>query len=162
MSININITFMHISRFILASKSTSLSFTFFIWIFAYIITFFMGDLCTFTHFSIIKWCAVVGWQLVYMIYGKQVMSADFIMATSRHLCRYEPSLHLTKDIYTLYKSCGKSVLADWGGWKILCQRPQLCSERSRAALYIIYIWGKIENHLNYTYANARDLHTSYR
>ena len=37
MSINGIITFMHISRLILASKSTS--FTFFIWIFAYIITF---------------------------------------------------------------------------------------------------------------------------
>ena len=37
MSININITFMHISRFILVSKSTS--FTFFIWIFTNIITF---------------------------------------------------------------------------------------------------------------------------
>ena len=48
MYININITFMHISWFILVSKSTS--FTFFIWIFSYIITFFMGDLCTFTHF----------------------------------------------------------------------------------------------------------------
>lgn len=38
MSININITFMNISRLILASKSTP--FTFFTWIFAYIITFF--------------------------------------------------------------------------------------------------------------------------
>ena len=35
-------------------------------------------------------------------------------------------------------------------------------QRSRAALYIIYIWGKIENHLNYTYANARDFYTLYR
>ena len=48
MSINKSITFMHISWFILSSKS--ISFTFFIWIFAYIITFFIGDLCTFTHF----------------------------------------------------------------------------------------------------------------
>ena len=38
MSINKSITFMHISRLILVSKSTS--FTFFIWIFTYIITFF--------------------------------------------------------------------------------------------------------------------------
>ena len=38
MYININITFMHISRFILVSKSTS--FTFFMWIFANPITFF--------------------------------------------------------------------------------------------------------------------------
>ena len=37
MSINKSITFMHISRFILVSKSPP--FTFFIWIFAYIITF---------------------------------------------------------------------------------------------------------------------------
>ena len=129
---------------------------FFIWIFTDSITFFVGDLCTFTHFSIVKWCAVVGWQLVYMIYGKQVRSADCIITMSRRWNRYEPSLHLTKDIYTIDKSCGKSALADWGGWKILCQRPQLCSAHSRAALYIIYIWGKIENHLNYTYANARD------
>ena len=42
MSININITFtfMHISRFILVSKSPP--FTFFIWIFTYIITFLHG------------------------------------------------------------------------------------------------------------------------
>ena len=38
MSINKRITFIHISRFILVSKSPP--FTFFIWIFAYIITFF--------------------------------------------------------------------------------------------------------------------------
>ena len=25
-------------------------------------------------------------------------------------CRYEPSLHLTKDIYAIDKSCGKSAL----------------------------------------------------
>ena len=40
MSINQKITFMHISRFILVSKSTS--FTFFIWIFTYIVTFLHG------------------------------------------------------------------------------------------------------------------------
>ena len=51
MAININITFtfMHISRLILASKSTS--FTFSIWIFAYIITFFRGRfVCIHTFF----------------------------------------------------------------------------------------------------------------
>ena len=57
MSINRNITFMHISRFILASKSTS--FTFFIWIFAYIITFFHGRFIyihTFFHSKIMLGC----------------------------------------------------------------------------------------------------------
>ena len=57
MSINRNITFMHISWFILASKSTS--FTFFIWIFAYIITFFHGRFVyvhTFFHRKIMRGC----------------------------------------------------------------------------------------------------------
>ena len=57
MSININITFMHISRFILVSKSPS--FTFFIWIFAYIITFFHGRFMyihTFFHYNIMCNC----------------------------------------------------------------------------------------------------------
>ena len=57
MSINKSITFMHISRFILASKSTS--FTFFIWIFAYIITFFHGRFMyihTFFHYKMMCGC----------------------------------------------------------------------------------------------------------
>ena len=57
MSININITFMHISRFILVSKS--ISFTFFIWIFAYIITLLHGRFVyihTFFHHKIMRGC----------------------------------------------------------------------------------------------------------
>ena len=58
--------------------------------------------------------------LVYLIYYIQVTVAYCV----RSLCiymhivhtvisgRYEPSLHLTKDIYTIDKSCGKSALAD--------------------------------------------------
>ena len=58
--INIKITFMHISLFILASKSTS--FTFFIWIFAYIITFFHGRFMyihTFFHHKIMCGCRLI-------------------------------------------------------------------------------------------------------
>ena len=57
MSININITFMHISRFILVSKSTS--FTFFIWTFTNSITFLHGRFVyihTFFHRQIMCSC----------------------------------------------------------------------------------------------------------
>ena len=57
MSINKSITFIQISRFILVSKSTS--FTFFIWIFAYIVTFFHGRFMyihTFFHRQIMCIC----------------------------------------------------------------------------------------------------------
>ena len=60
MSININITFIHISRFILVSKSTS--FTFFIWIFTHIITFFHGRFVyihTFFHCKIMRGCRLI-------------------------------------------------------------------------------------------------------
>ena len=57
MFMNRSITFMHISRFILASKSTS--FTFFIWIFTYTITFFHRRFVyihTFSHRKIMRGC----------------------------------------------------------------------------------------------------------
>ena len=62
MSININITFtfMHISRLILASKSTP--FTFFIWIFTYIITFLHGRFVyvhTFFHYKMMCGCRLI-------------------------------------------------------------------------------------------------------
>ena len=60
MSININITFIHISWFILVSKSTS--FTFFIWIFAYIITFFhvrFMYIHTFFHYKMMCGCRLI-------------------------------------------------------------------------------------------------------
>ena len=60
MSINKSITFMHISRFILVSKSPS--FTFFIWIFTYIITFFHGRFIyihTFFHRKIMCGCRLI-------------------------------------------------------------------------------------------------------
>ena len=60
MSINKSITFIHISRFALVSKSTS--FTFFIWIFAYIITFFHGRFVyihTFFHRKIMCGCRLI-------------------------------------------------------------------------------------------------------
>ena len=56
-SINKSITFIHISRFILVSKSTS--FTFFIWIFTNIITFLHGRFIyihTFFHHKMICSC----------------------------------------------------------------------------------------------------------
>ena len=52
MFMNRSITFRHISRFILASKSTSI--TFFHINVRSLITFFKGDLRTFAHFSAIK------------------------------------------------------------------------------------------------------------
>ena len=134
MSININITFMHISWFILASKSTS--FTFFIWIFTYSSHFYMEDLCTFTHFSIIKWCEVVGWEFVYMIYGKQAVSANCIIAVSRHLSRFEPSF-----ISALDKICP---------WSIRAATPVL-SRATSPRLYIgIYYWEKFVWHNSHT------------
>ena len=60
MYININITFMHISISILASKSTP--FTFFIWIFTYIITFLHGRFVyihTFFHRQIMCGCRLI-------------------------------------------------------------------------------------------------------
>ena len=57
MSMNRDITFMHISRFILVSKSTS--FTFFTWIFAYIIHIFRRRFVyihTFFHRQIMCGC----------------------------------------------------------------------------------------------------------
>ena len=61
----------------------------------------------------------------------------------------------------LSKSCGKSALTAWGGWKILCQRPQLCSERSRAALYIIYIYGAKLKTTLITHMQMRETFTLY-
>ena len=58
-NINITFTFMHISRLILVSKSTS--FTFFIWIFTYIITFFHRRFVyihTFFHYKIMFGCRI--------------------------------------------------------------------------------------------------------
>ena len=57
MSINRNVTFIHISWFILVSKSTS--FTFFIWIFTYTITFFHRRFVyihTFFHYKMMCGC----------------------------------------------------------------------------------------------------------
>ena len=57
---NSNITFMHISWFILVSKSTS--FTFFMWIFSYIITFFHRRFLyihTFFHRQIMCGCRLI-------------------------------------------------------------------------------------------------------
>ena len=61
-NINITFTFMHISRLILASKSTS--FTFFIWIFTNIITFLHGRFVyvhTFFHRQIMCGCRLIAY-----------------------------------------------------------------------------------------------------
>ena len=76
MSININITFtfMHISRLILASKSTSLSFTFFTWIFTNSITFFHRRFVyvhTFFHYKMMCSC-----QLATCLYDIQQTSCE--------------------------------------------------------------------------------------
>ena len=108
MSINIHITFMHISRLILVSKSTS--FTFFIWIFTYIITFFHGRFVyihTFFHRKMMCGCRLITclydirqtsyehrlyyshvapsvpiWAKFAPILGKYIPTAD----SSRHAC----------------------------------------------------------------------------
>ena len=72
MSINKSITFMHISWFILASKSTS--FTFFIWIFTNSITFLHGRFVyihTFFHYKIMCSC-----RLATCLYDIQQTSYD--------------------------------------------------------------------------------------
>ena len=59
-SIHITFTFMHISRFILASKSTS--FTFFIWIFTHSLTFLhrrFVHIHTFFHYKMMCGCRLI-------------------------------------------------------------------------------------------------------
>ena len=161
MSINRNITFMHISRFILVSKSTS--FTFFIWIFAYIITFFCRRFVyihTFFHCKMMCGC-----RLITCLYDIQQTSYERRL----HHNHVAPSVpiwteftshqgHLySRQILRQIGACGLRRLEDSVSTSTSLLRHVYC-----AALYIIYIWGKIENHLNYTYANARDFYTLHR
>ena len=161
MSINRNITFMHISRFILVSKSTS--FTFFIWIFAYIITFFCRRFVyihTFFHCKMMCGC-----RLITCLYDIQQTSYERRL----HHNHVAPSVpiwteftshqgHLySRQILRQIGACGLRRLEDSVSTSTALLRHVYC-----AALYIIYIWGKIENHLNYTYANARDFSTLHR
>lgn len=63
-NINITFTFMHISRLILASKSTS--FTFFIWIFTNIITFLHGR---FVYIHTFFYCKIMcGCRMITCLY----------------------------------------------------------------------------------------------
>ena len=104
MSININITFMHISRFILASKSTS--FTFFIWIFAYIITFLHGRFIyvhTFFHCKIMCSC-----RLITCLYDIQQTSYERRFHHS-HVAPPEPIW--AEFTSTIYKICQWSIRA---------------------------------------------------
>ena len=83
MFMNSNITFMHISWFILSSKSTP--FTFFIWIFAYIITFFHRRFVyihTFFHHNIMCNC-----RLATCLYDIQQTNYE----RKLHQSRVEPS-----------------------------------------------------------------------
>lgn len=110
--------------------------------------------------------------LVYLIYYIQVaivyctgslyIYVRIIITTNS--CRYEPSLHLTKNIYVPRKISRQISAYGFRQRKILRPRPQLCSASvTRRAIYnILYHGGKIENHLNYTYANARDFSTLHR
>ena len=152
---------MHISRLILASKSTP--FTFFIWIFTYIITFFNGRFMyihTFFHRQIMCGC-----RLITCLYDIQQTSYECRL----HHNHVAPSVpiwteftshqgHLYyRQILRQIGACGLRRLED-----SVSTSTAMLRITPRAALYIIYIWGKIENHLNYTYANARDFSTLYR
>ena len=161
MSINRNITFIHISRFILVSKSPP--FTFFIWIFAYIITLFYRRFVyihTFFHCKMMCSC-----RLATCLYDIRQTSYE----RRFHHGHVAPSVPIWTEFTShqghLYYgqilrqigACGLRRLED-----SVSTSTDLLRTLPRRAIYIIYIWGKIENHLNYTYANARDFYTLHR
>ena len=102
MYINISITFIHISRFILVSKSTS--FTFFIWIFAYIITLFCRRFMyihTFFHRKIMCNC-----RLITCLYDIQQTSYERRL----HHSYVAPSVPIwAKFAFTIGKICPWSI-----------------------------------------------------
>ena len=127
MYINRIITFMYISRFILVSKSTS--FTFFIWIFAYIITFLHGRFVyihTFFHRKIMCSC-----RLITCLYGIRRASCE------RRL--HHDYVMPPEPIWAAFASTlGKIYLQP-----IRTATPVL-SRAASPRLYIgIYYWGKI-------------------
>ena len=104
MFMNRSITFMHISRFILASKSTS--FTFFIWIFAYIITFFhviFVYIHTFFHCKMMCGC-----RLAICLYNIRRASCERRL----HLSHVAPSIPIWAEFTSaLGKICPWSIRA---------------------------------------------------
>ena len=104
MSINKSITFIQISRFILVSKSPS--FTFFIWIFAYIITFFHGRFMyihTFFHRQI-----MCSYRLITCLYDIRQTS----YGRKLHHSRVAPSEPIwAKFTFTIGKICPLSIRA---------------------------------------------------
>ena len=124
--ININITFMHISQFILVSKSTS--FTFFMWIFAYIITFFHGRFMyihTFFHRQIMCSC-----RFAICLYDIRQTSCERRL----HHSRVAPSVPIWAKF--------APILGNICPWSIRAATPVLsCFAPPR--LYIgIYYWEK--------------------
>ena len=130
MSINKSITFMHISRFILVSKSTS--FTFFIWTFTHSITFLHGRFMyihTFFHYKMMCGC----W-LITCLYDIQQTSYERWL----HHSHVAPSVPIWAEfISILGKICTLSIRA---------AMPVLFVCAASPRLYIgIYYWGKIRS-----------------
>ena len=126
-NINITFTFMHISRFILVSKSTS--FTFFIWIFTYIITFFHGRFMyihTFFHRKIIR-----GGRLITCLYDIRQTSYECRL----HHSHVAPSVPIWAEFMpSLSKICQQLIRA---------ATPVLFVCTAPPRLYIgIYYWEK--------------------
>ena len=125
--ININITFMHILRFILVSKSTS--FTFFIWIFTNSITFLHGRfvyLHTFFHYRMMCGC-----RLITCLYDIQQTSYE----RGLHHGYVAPSVPIWA---TFASNIGKIC-----PWSIRAATSVL-SRATSPRLYVgIYYWGKI-------------------
>ena len=133
MSININITFIHISRFILVSKSTSLSFTFFIWIFTNSITFLHGRFIyihTFFHRKIMCGC-----RFATCLYDIQQTS----YARRLHHSHVAPSVPIWAEFTSnLGKICPWSIRASTS------QQSRHIRLRRAALLYICtYLPGKM-------------------
>ena len=128
MSINKSITFMHISRFILASKLTSTSFTFFTWIFAYIITFFhvrFMYIHTFFHRKIMRGC-----RLATCLYDIQQTSYERRL----HHSRVAPSVPILAEFI--------STLGNIYPQLIRAATPVLfvCTAPPRLYIGIILLW----------------------
>ena len=171
MSININITFMHISWFILVSKSTS--FTFFIWIFAYIITFFHGRFMyihTFFHRKIMCSC-----RLATCLYDIRQTSYE----RKLHHSRVAPSVPIWATFYTHHRQdipmtnsslhacpiCLRSaatiiyrhILLGENSFDIIRTRihEKIRLDFSRAKpVYVLYIAGKNVKNCKVTYARG--------
>ena len=129
MYINRIITFMHISRFMLASKSTS--FTFFIWIFAYSITFFHGIFVyihTFFHRKIMCRC-----QLATCLYDIRQTSYERRL----HYSHVAPSVPIWAEFaFTLGKIYLRAI------WDVTSQQNRHSRLRHATPLYIHIFAGK--------------------